>query len=102
MDKYYFGSIDDTQCHPVEHYLHDAKLEGLSEVTLVEAILDNDNPDYTWCMHYGEVAERSGCRKADCPHYYSKSGRGVCSNRGKLYTFGEEVTFKVEQGANNG
>jgi len=57
----------------------------------IEAIPDNDNKDFVWCSYYGEVTERQDCKKSMCSHYTSKSGRGVCSNRGKLYKHGETV-----------
>ena len=96
MEKLYFGSVDDTFCQPLEDHMTEAKYEGFTEITLVEAVPDFDNKEHIWCTHYGEVAERQECKKAHCEHYNSKSGRGVCSDRGRLYTFGEEVTFKVE------
>ena len=95
-DKLYFEDIDATLCEPLEGFLNDARLEGLKEITLVEAIPDNDNPDYIWCTHYGECIERSICRKAECDHYESKSGRGKCNHLGILYQHGEEVKFIIE------
>lgn len=94
-EKLYFKSIDHTTCHSLEWHLEDAKLEDLQEITLVEAIPDNDNPDYVWCTHYENSEEKNQCRKSFCPGYESKSGRGVCEHRGNLYTFGEEVKFDV-------
>ena len=95
-EKLYFESIDDTSCYPLSDRLNDARLEGLEKVTLVKAIPDNDNPDYIWCTHYENSEEKNQCRKSFCPAYTSASGIGVCEHRGNLYTFGEEVTFKVE------
>jgi hypothetical protein len=95
-EKLYFESIDDTSCYPLSDRLNDAKLEGLKKVTLVEAIPDNDNVDYIWCGHQGEVGERQECKKSICSYYESKSGRGVCRHRGNLYQHGEEVTFDVQ------
>lgn len=95
-DKLYFKTIDENICIPLEEHLHGAKLEGLEEITLIEAIPDNDNPDYVWCTHFGGVEERHTCKKSHCEAYNSKSGRGVCSHRGKLYEYGEEVTFKTQ------
>ena len=94
-DKLYFLNIDDTNCYPLSDRLNDARLEGLEKVTLVEAIPDNDNSDYVWCAQHGEVTERQECKKAVCSYYESKSGRGVCSNRGNLYRHGKEVSFEV-------
>lgn len=97
IEKLYFKSIDDTTCHSLESHLDDARSEELTEITLVEAIPDNDNPDYIWCIHHEQVTERHDCRKYACSSYSSKSGRGVCKHRGNLYSHGDEVTFKVEQ-----
>lgn len=94
-EKLYFESIDDNVCFSLSDRLNDARLEGMSQVTLIEAIPDNDNPDYIWCKHHGEVSERQECRKSICAHYASKSGRGKCNHRGHLYQHGEEKTFDV-------
>lgn len=94
-EKLYFKSVDDTICSSLESHLEDAKDEELKEITLIEAIPDNDNVDYIWCTHHGEVTERSDCKKSICSHYESKSGRGICKHRGHLYSHGEEVTFAV-------
>jgi hypothetical protein len=94
-EKLYFLNIDDTNCYPLSDRINDARIEGLEKVTLVEAIPDNDNTDYIWCSHYGEVVDRDQCKKTYCPHYESKSGRGVCKHRGNLYCHGDEVTFDV-------
>ena len=73
----------------------EAKKAGKDEFTLFKAIPDNNNPHYVWCTHYMEVGERSECKKSICPHYESKSGRGVCQHRGNFFLHGKEVTFKV-------
>lgn len=92
----YFSSIDETNCYPLEYHLHDARIEELTEITLVEAIPDNDDSDHIWCTYMGEATERHMCKKAECSYYSSKSGRGKCEHRGNLYLHGEEVNFKVE------
>ncbi len=94
-EQLYFESIDEVFCRPKEYFLEDAELEGKTEITLVEAIRDLDNHEFIWCTHEGEVTGREMCKKAECPYYSSKSGRGVCEHRGKLYSHGEEVTFKL-------
>jgi len=71
------------------------EIEELDKITILEAIPDNDNPDYIWCGYAGDVGERSECSKKYCEHYKSTSGRGKCSLKGNLYQHGEEVTFKV-------
>lgn len=95
-EKLYFKNIDSTHCMPLEAFVDDAKDDELEELTLLEAIPDNDNTDYVWCSQSGEVTEKYMCKKSECTSYESKSGRGVCSNRGNLYRHGEEVTFKVK------
>ena len=95
-EKLYFLNIDDTNCYPLSDRLNDAKIEGLEKITLVEAIIDNENPDYIWCGYQGEVTEREDCKKSICSYYESKSGRGVCKHRGNLYQHGEEIEFSVD------
>lgn len=94
-EKLYFESIDEVFCRSLEYFTEDAKLEGKKSVTLIEAIPDTDNKSYVWCTHEGEVTERQMCKKAECPYYSSKSGRGVCEHRGKLYLHGNEVTINL-------
>lgn len=93
--KLYFLNEDDDSCYTLEERLNDAAFEGLETITLLEAVPDNDNPDYIWCGHESSVGERSGCKKSNCINYKSKSGRGVCEHRGNLYSHGEEVKFEV-------
>jgi hypothetical protein len=94
-EKLYFKSVDDTICSSLIGFLDDAKWDGLEKITLIEAIPDNGNTETIWCTYYGEVGEKSECKKSICSHYSSKSGRGKCENRGNLYLHGEEVTFDV-------
>ena len=96
QSQLYFRSIDDIFTETLEDLLSDAKIEGLSEVTVIEAIPDNETADMIWCSHHGECGEKSECRKSICPQYESKSGRGACKHRAKLYRHGEEKTFKIE------
>ena len=91
----YFSSNEETMCYDLEYHLHDARLDGLKEIKLIEAIPDNETKDYVWCTEFGEVTERSLCKKSQCEMYKSKSGRGVCEHRGKLYQHGEEVIIKL-------
>lgn len=93
-EKLYFTSIDDTFCINLK-YLSNEELEDLN-FELIEAIPDNNNPEYTWCSHFGEVGERSECKKNICNAYKSKSGRGKCLHRGNLYQHGEKVNIKEE------
>lgn len=95
MEKFYFLDTDDIFCKSLESRLEDAQEEGLSTITLLEAIPDDITTDFVWCKYKGEVAEKIMCKKAECSFYSSKSGRGVCQHRGKLYLHGNEVTFEV-------
>lgn len=94
--KLYFPNIDSTHCEPIEGLLAEAKYDGLKELTVVEAIPDNGTSEFIWCVQHGECVEKQNCKKALCSHYESKSGRGVCSNRGQLYFHGDEVVFEIE------
>ncbi len=91
--KFYFANEDATICHPLDYFIHDAKLEGLTEIELMEAVQEDGIDDFIWCHHF-EVVERSECKKAVCPKYTSKSGRGRCDNKGNLYYHGGKVKFK--------
>ena len=93
--KLFFKNENAEMCYSLEWHLREAKSEGLEKVTLLEAIPDNDNT-FTWCTYVGATVDRCECRKAFCDKYTpNKSGRGTCSNRGKFYTHGEAVEFKV-------
>jgi len=94
----YFRDTDSTHCEPLEGFINDAKYDGLEKITLLEAIPDNGTSEFIWCVQHGECVERHECRKSQCSYYESKSGRGVCSNRGKLYFHGEEIIFDVSTG----
>lgn len=97
-EQLYFKSIDDTLCAPLDGYINDARIEGLSEITLVEAIPDPNNPDYIWCTWNGDVIHRTECKKSQCSYYEAnKSGRGTCIHRGMLYNHGKEVKFIVNE-----
>jgi hypothetical protein len=95
-EQLYFRDEDSECAYPLSHFIEEAKEEGLKEITLIEAIPDNDNPDYVYCKLIGEVGDRSECCKNQCDSYESKPGRSVCVHRGRLCVFGEEKTFKIE------
>lgn len=96
MEKLYFRSIDDTICETLEDIISDAKLDGLTEITVVEALPDDGTHGFIWCTVNGECIEQSECKKSQCSSYASTSGRGRCQNKGKLYLHGEERTFKIK------
>lgn len=93
----YFESIDANTCQDLEYFMRDARLDDLKKIKLIEAVPDFDNSEYIWCSHEGEVTERFMCKKSECAYYSSKSGRGVCEHRGRLYQHGEEVEFEVKK-----
>lgn len=94
-EKLYFRDIDSTHCEPLVGLICEAEYDGLEKITLVEAIPDDGTSEFIWCVQHGECVERHDCKKALCSYYESKSGRGVCSNRGQLYFHGNEVVFDV-------
>lgn len=83
MVKYYFASTSDELCKRLQDFEKE-ELEDLG-YELYEAIPEDD-PHYTFCSHYTNAVEKSDCRKAVCPYYTSKGGRGVCSHRGGLFS----------------
>lgn len=95
IEKLYFENEDANICYPLQYHLERAKEEGLKEIELFEAIPDNNNKDFIFCSLIGEVGDREFCKKSECKDYTSKSGRGICSNRGKLMNFGKQLKFKV-------
>lgn len=96
-EQLYFKNEDSEGAYPLSHFIAEAKEEGLEEITLIEAIQDNYNPDYSYCKLTGEVGEKSECCEALCISYQSKSGKGKCIYRGNLCTYGEEKTFKIDR-----
>lgn len=95
--KFYFENVDSEICYQLEHFIDDAKAQGLKTVTILEAEEDDSMPEYVWCAFDGSTADKSCCNKKSCNAYRSKSdnGKGKCEYRGKLYSHGDEVTFDV-------
>lgn len=93
-EKLYFENEDSHHCYPLQHFIDDAKLEGLKTITVLEAEPSNID-DFIWCTYYGEATEKSQCKKSECSKYSSKSGRGKCDNKGKLYNHGESITVTI-------
>jgi len=92
--KYYFQTSSSEMAFTLEYFEDEVPEEG-DEITLFEAIPDNSNQDYIWCTHYHEIVDKDQCKKSFCPHYESKSGRGVCKNKGNLFEVGNPVKFKL-------
>lgn len=97
-EQLYFKNTDHTICYSLEWFLDEAKEQRLEEINLIRAVIDKDTKDFVWCSEYSELIERYMCKKSECETYFSKSDRGACSNRGKLYYHGEEVVIDVESG----
>jgi len=87
-EQFYFRDDFSENAYPLAHFIEKAKKEGLEEITLFEAIPENNNPHFIYCCYVGEVGDRDECSKSRCDYYKSKSGRGVCRYRGKLFTKG--------------
>lgn len=93
MEKLYFIDEDSNHCYSLQQHLEEADNSD-TEITLIEAIPDDGTADFIWC-HVHEAVEKCDCTKKLCKDYHSKSGRGKCDNKGKLYLHGERVTFKT-------
>ena len=91
-EKYYFRDEDSEMCHSLD-WFDKSDFDEDEEITLIEAIPNNSNPEYIWCGFSGSVGDRNECKKSHCEEYQSKSGRGICSLRGKLFDHGEKVYF---------
>ena len=91
-EKLYFLDTSSERCYPLDYF----SLEKLEEVDyeIYEAIPDNNNKDFIFCSLNSEVGEREFCKKSQCKGYTSKSGRGVCSLRRKLFEVGEKINVK--------
>ena len=94
--KYYYRTTEELICWPLSHHIDCAKSEGLTEVTLYEAIPEKMD-GFFFCQHYSEVGEAGNCGKK-CEGYKPRNGKsGRCryhDNRG--FTQGEIKTFKVK------
>ena len=92
-EKLYFLDSSSERCYSLDRF----SLEELEEVNyeIYEAIPFNDsNTYYVFCSLYGEITEREFCKKSECKDYTSKTSRGVCQHRGKLFEKGEKVNVK--------
>jgi hypothetical protein len=99
LDRQYFADEDAERCYSLKYHLDKARAEGLTEVTLMEAIHDIDVPaDVIFCTVSGETGERCECGKHLCDDYKprGKAKGGPCAHRGHFYEHGEKKTFKVE------
>jgi hypothetical protein len=98
LDRRYFANENAEECYALKYHLDEARAEGLTEVTLMEAVPDFDNPYYIYCTSSGEVGEKRDCSKINCDGYEprGKSHGGPCKYRGHLYEHGDKKTFKVD------
>ena len=88
----YFRNEDPEMCETLDSILKDCV--GLNEIAVYEAVLEKDS-EYVWCNEFG-LTDRWHCKKSECDYYESKSGRGVCNNRGGLYSVGNPVTIHLQ------
>ena len=90
--QYYFRNSGSQNCYRLEYHLKEAHDEGLTDVTLIEAIPDPHNPDYVYCTNNETIVERDGCRKEFCRCYERRGNAkgGCCAQRGRLYVHGNE------------
>ena len=93
----YFSEEGDNVCIELSDHIQAAKIDGLKEIELIEAIPDNSIKDHVWCMELENTVERSDCSKCNCHMWTSSNGR-VCDFRGKLYKPAQKVKFDVETG----
>ncbi|MCX6232719.1 MAG: hypothetical protein NTZ33_14370 [Bacteroidetes bacterium] len=99
MKKMYFKNEDSEMAHPIKTLLEEAKEEGLTEITVCEAVISTDK-EYFFCRAAGEVCQINmycvPCGK-ECEDYEPCNGKsGRCKHKGKIYDWGEEKTFKVK------
>jgi len=91
--KYYFLSENDERCYTLQHRMDEAKEQGLTEIELFEGVRDN-HPEYVYCTKMEDIADKCSCNKS-CP-YLKRTGGRFCDYRGKFYTPGKKVKFKVK------
>jgi hypothetical protein len=95
MKKLYFENEDATECYSLDYFMEIAKSDGVKEISVLKAIKDTKEKFFIWCGLYDDVVGKNDCGKSNCDAYVK--GRGnTCVNKGKLYTHGDSVTFKVE------
>jgi len=94
--KIYFKEIDSEMCYSLEYHIQEARIEGIKQIELFEAIPDNIKGMF-WCREYSEVTETGYCGK-QCPSYNPRNGKsGMCRFRSNtLYSHGEKVTIKIK------
>ena len=98
MKKFYFEDEDANVCMPLEHFLDNAKSEGLKEITLIEAI-ESSEDYYCWCKLNSSVVCNDDCNKLGCFFYEpDKDDCKKCRHKGVLREFGNKVVFDVESG----
>jgi len=95
MKKLYFKSADSEMCHSLDVHIDEAKMNGMEEIELFEAVPIKD-ANYFWCKANLAVGEKGECGKI-CNDYKPRNGKsGACryySNT--LYERGEKVTINV-------
>ena len=91
----YFRTSDSEICYPLKYHMEQAKIYGLSEIELFEAIPDN-TPGYFFCREFGQIGEDGSCG-IQCDRYSPRNGRsGMCRHRSnQMYEHGRLVKFET-------
>jgi len=94
MEKLYFEDEDSTTPYSESYFLEQMKEDGITEMTVFEAILDKES-DYIYCTDSNECYEKCECGN-QCESYRSNNGEyNSCEFLGIYYEFGEEITIKI-------
>lgn len=99
--KYYFRFSQDEICYPIEYFSEVAKADGLSQITLYEAVPETV-PGFFWCKAYElPCKEGEGTCGRTCQDYAPKNKKwGICSHKCPTfyYNSGEQVVYDVQSG----
>ena len=93
--KRYFETVDAKLCYPESYFQDEMRDNGLTEMTVLEAIpMKSSETDYMWCKENEAAGEKGECGRF-CDAYEPRNGKsGMCKHQGRLNDFGEEVILK--------
>jgi len=96
--KIYFENEDANMAHSEEWFQDLMKEEGLTEMTVMEAIrIPHYKAEFVWCKDADDACEKSECNKRNCESYKPKNGKnGRCINVGQYCDFGDNVVLKLK------
>ena len=92
-EKLYFASQNCESCYSLEYFINEANYNQVQTIKLFEAIEDDIWMNQHFCKYNGVPVDNCECKKKECSDYTSKSGRGKCLHRGKLYYPANEPVF---------